>query len=241
MPLEIELLPILNDNYCYLLHEPASGTSGVVDPAAEGPVAARLEELGRGLDWILTTHHHADHTGGNLALKERYGSRVAGPAAEAAKVPGIDLELAHGDRFVFGEETATIIATPGHTAGHISFHFPASEALFCGDTLFALGCGRLFEGSPETMWESLGRLMALPDATRVYCGHEYTQSNARFALHVDHENPALVARAAEIDELRQAGEPTIPSTIGLERATNPFVRAGNAAEFGRLRALKDRA
>lgn len=241
MPLEIELLPILSDNYCYLLHEPASGLSGVVDPAVEEPVAGRLAELGRGLDWILTTHHHADHTGGNLALKDRYGCRIAGPAAEAAKVPGIDLQLAHGDCFAFGEETATIIATPGHTAGHISYYFAASDALFCGDTLFALGCGRLFEGSAETMWESLGRLMALPDRTRVYCGHEYTQSNARFALGVDQGNAALAARAAEIDTLRQAGKPTIPSTIGLERATNPFVRAGNAAEFGRLRALKDRS
>jgi hydroxyacylglutathione hydrolase len=241
MPLEIELLPILGDNYCYLLREPEAGVSAVVDPGTDGPVAKRLEALGRGLDWILITHHHADHTGGNVALKERFGCRIAGPAAEAEKVPGIDLELAEGDRFTLGAETAAIIATPGHTQGHISYHFPDSQALFCGDTLFALGCGRLFEGDAATMFKSLGKLMALDDATRVYCGHEYTASNARFALTVDGGNPDLVARAREIDALRAANRPTIPSTIGLERATNPFVRAKSAAEFGRIRELKDRA
>jgi hydroxyacylglutathione hydrolase len=241
MPLEIELLPILGDNYCYLLREPEAGVSAVVDPGTDGPVAKRLEALGRGLDWILITHHHADHTGGNLALKERFGCRIAGPAAEADQVPGIDLELAEGDSFTLGAETAAIIATPGHTQGHISYHFPDSQALFCGDTLFALGCGRLFEGDAAMMFKSLGKLMALDDATRLYCGHEYTASNARFALTVDGGNPDLVARAREIDALRAANRPTIPSTIGLERATNPFVRAKTAAEFGRIRELKDRA
>jgi hydroxyacylglutathione hydrolase len=241
MPLEIELLPILGDNYCYLLREPVAGVSAVVDPGTDGPVAKRLEALGRGLDWILITHHHADHTGGNVALKERFGCRIAGPAAEAEKVPGIDLKLAEGDRFTLGAETAAIIATPGHTQGHISYHFSDSQALFCGDTLFALGCGRLFEGDAATMFKSLAKLMALDDATRVYCGHEYTASNARFALSVDGGNPDLVARAREIDALRAANRPTVPSTIGLERATNPFVRAKTAAEFGRIRELKDRA
>ena len=241
MPLEIELLPILGDNYCYLLREPSAGVSAVVDPGTDGPVAKRLEALGRGLDWILITHHHTDHTGGNVALKERFGCRIAGPAAEADKVPGIDLPLAEGDRFTLGAETAAIIATPGHTRGHISYHFPDSQALFCGDTLFALGCGRLFEGDAAMMFKSLGKLMALDDATSVYCGHEYTASNARFALTVDGGNPDLVARAREIDALRAASRPTIPSTIGLERATNPFVRAKTAAEFGRIRELKDRA
>jgi hydroxyacylglutathione hydrolase len=241
MPLEIELLPILGDNYCYLLREPSAGVSAVVDPGTDGPVAKRLEALGRGLDWILITHHHADHTGGNVALKERFGCRIAGPAAEAEKVPGIDLKLAEGDRFTLGAETAAIIATPGHTQGHISYHFPDSQALFCGDTLFALGCGRLFEGDAATMFKSLAKLMALDDATRVYCGHEYTASNARFALTVDGGNPDLVARAREIEALRAANQPTIPSSIGLERSTNPFVRAKSAAEFGRFRELKDRA
>ena len=156
-------------------------------------------------------------------------------------MPGLDQPLSEGDRFDLGDETATIIATPGHTRGHISYHFPESHALFCGDTLFALGCGRLFEGDPPMMWTSLQKLMALDDATRVYCGHEYTASNARFALSVDGGNADLKARAAEIEALRARDEPTIPSTIGRERATNPFVRAANAAEFGKLRALKDRA
>lgn len=240
MPLEIELLPILADNYCFLLKEPKSGLSAVVDPGTDAPVAARLEALGRGLDWIIVTHHHSDHTAGIAGLKQRFGCRVVGPAAEAQRIAGLDLEVAEGDRFALGEETATVIATPGHTSGHVSYHFPASEALFCGDTLFALGCGRLFEGDPPTMWRSLGKLMALDDDTRVYCGHEYTASNARFALSVDEQNAELRARAEEIERLRDAGEPTVPTTIGRERATNPFVRAKDAQDFGRLRGLKDR-
>lgn len=240
MPLEIELLPILADNYCFLLREPESGLSAVVDPGTDAPVAARLEALGRGLDWIIVTHHHSDHTAGIAGLKQRFGCRVVGPAAEAQRIAGLDLEVAEGDRFALGEETATVIATPGHTSGHVSYHFPASKALFCGDTLFALGCGRLFEGDPPTMWRSLGKLMALDDDTRVYCGHEYTASNARFALSVDEQNAELRDRAKEIERLRDAGEPTVPTTIGRERATNPFVRAKDAQDFGRLRGLKDR-
>jgi hydroxyacylglutathione hydrolase len=239
MTLEIELLPILSDNYCFILREPEQGITGVVDPGTDGPVAARLDALGNGLDWILITHHHADHTGGNLALKERFGCRIAGPAAEAARVPGIDLELRHGDSFALGAETAAIIDTPGHTSGHISYHFPQSRALFCGDAMFVLGCGRLFEGDAQTMFASFARLMALDDATRVYCGHEYTASNARFALSVDAGNTELQARASEISALRAKDQPTVPSTIGQERATNPFARAATAAEFGRLRTLKD--
>ncbi len=239
MTLEIELLPILSDNYCFILREPEQGITGVVDPGTDGPVATRLDELGNGLDWILITHHHADHTGGNLALKERFGCRIAGPAAEAARVPGIDLELRHGDSFRLGAETATIIDTPGHTRGHISFHFPDSRALFCGDAMFVLGCGRLFEGDAAMMFASFARLLALDDETRVYCGHEYTASNARFALSVDAGNAELQARGREISELRAKDQPTVPSTIGRERATNPFARAATAAEFGRLRKLKD--
>ena len=241
MTLEIELLPILSDNYCFILREPEQGITGVVDPGTDGPVAARLDALGHGLDWILITHHHADHTGGNLALKERFGCKIAGPAAEAARVPGIDLELKHGDSFALGAETATIIDTPGHTRGHISYHFAASRALFCGDAMFVLGCGRLFEGDAQMMFASFERLLALDDATRVYCGHEYTASNARFALSIDAGNAALQVLAREISELRAKGQPTVPSTIGQERATNPFARAATAAEFGRLRTLKDQS
>jgi hydroxyacylglutathione hydrolase len=240
MALEIELLPILGDNYTYVLRDPGSGVTAVVDPGTASPIADRLEQLGGRLDWILITHHHADHTGGNLELKERFGCRIAGPAAEAAKVAGLDLPLSEGDPFELGDEPCRIIATPGHTKGHISYHFPNSHALFCGDTLFALGCGRLFEGDAPMMWRSLQKLMALDDATLVYCGHEYTASNARFALSVDAGNADLQARSAKIEALRARNEPTIPSTIGQERATNPFVRAADATEFGKLRALKDR-
>lgn len=240
MGLRIELLPILGDNYCYLLFESEAGISAVVDPGTDAPVAARLESLGRGLDWILITHHHGDHTAGIAGLKQRFGCRVAGPAAEAARIGGLDLELAEGDRLTLGAETAEIIATPGHTLGHISYHFPKSRALFCGDTLFALGCGRLIEGDAAMMWASLLKLMALDDATEVYCGHEYTESNACFALTIEPGNAALRRRAEEIGGLRAAGKPTIPSTVGLERATNPFTRAADAADFARIRTLKDR-
>jgi hydroxyacylglutathione hydrolase len=241
MTLEIELLPILGDNYCFILREPEKGVTAVVDPGTDRPVAARLDALGHGLDWILITHHHADHTGGNLALKERFGCKIAGPAAEATLVPGIDLELRHGDSFALGAETAAIIETPGHTKGHISYHFPKSRALFCGDTMFVLGCGRLFEGDAKMMFASFARLLALDDATRVYCGHEYTMSNLKFALSVEGDNAALLARAKDIEATRAKNEPTVPSTIGEERATNPFARATSAAEFGRLRTLKDQA
>lgn len=240
MPLTIELLPILGDNYCYLLFEPEQGVSAVVDPGTDAPVADRLESLGRGLDWILITHHHGDHTAGNAGLKRRFGCQIAGPAAEASRIAGLDRALAQGDRFALGAEAADIIETPGHTSGHISYHFPKSQALFCGDTLFALGCGRLLEGDAPMMWRSLAKLMALDDATLVYCGHEYTESNARFALTVEGDNAALRARAEEIAALRAQRLPTIPSTIGLERATNPFVRAADADDFARIRALKDR-
>jgi hydroxyacylglutathione hydrolase len=239
--LEVERLPMLQDNYSWLLRDGATGTSAVVDPPEAAPVLARLEALGRGLDWVLATHHHADHIGGIPDLQARTGCRVVGPAADAHRIPGLDVQVREGDVVRLGESVARVIETPGHTSGHISFWFEADRQLFCGDTLFALGCGRLFEGTPETMWASLQKLMALPDDARVCCGHEYTQSNARFALTVEPDNLALRRRAAEIDHLRARGEPTVPSTMGEERATNPFLRAGNARRFGEIRAAKDRA
>jgi hydroxyacylglutathione hydrolase len=252
--LEIERLPLLSDNYAWLLLDPDTGASGVVDPGEAAPVLARLEALGRGLDWILATHHHGDHIGGSRELKARTGCRMAGPRADAGRIPGLDVLLAEGDRFSFGSREAEVIETPGHTRGHITFWFAADRALFCGDTLFALGCGRLFEGDAATMWRSLGKLKALPDDALVHCGHEYTQSNARFALSVDPANPDLRARAAEIDTLRARGEPTVPSRLGVERRTNPFLRpddpairaglgmagASDAEVFGAIRARKDR-
>jgi len=227
--LTVEMIPVLSDNYVYLIHNAAAGVTGVVDPAVAAPVEERLAANGWSLDWILSTHHHADHTGGNLELKEATGCQIAGPGKDAARIPGIDVKLVEGDRFKLGDAEAEIFETPGHTSGHISFWFPRSNALFCADTLFSLGCGRLFEGTPEDMWTSLRKFSALPDEALVYCGHEYTQSNARFALSVDPSNGELKARAAEIDRQRASGAPTVPTTLGLERATNPFLRPGDLA------------
>jgi hydroxyacylglutathione hydrolase len=231
--LEIEQIPVLSDNYVYLVHEPAAGVTAAVDPVVE-PVLERLAARGWKLDWILSTHHHADHTGGNLELKEKTGCRVAGARKDEARIPGIDLKLAEGDRFQLGEVDAQVFETPGHTSGHISFWFPDAKALFCADTLFSLGCGRVFEGTYEQMWNSLSKLAALPDDAMVYCGHEYSQANARFALTVDPDNKALQARAAEIDRQRAAGQPTVPTRLDAERAANPFLRAGDPAIRKRL-------
>jgi hydroxyacylglutathione hydrolase len=253
-PLEIEILPIPSHNYVYLLRAPARGATAVVDPGVAEPVLARLDQAGRKLDWILSTHHHQDHTGGNVEIKRRTGCRVAGPAGEREAIPGIDVELREGDIFELGDARAAVIETPGHTRGHISYWFEGAGALFCADTLFALGCGRVFEGTPPQMWKSLEKLAALPPSTRVYCGHEYTQSNARFAVTIDPENAALQARAAEVGRLRAAGQPTIPSTIAAERETNPFLRArdprirrglgletaADAEVFAEIRRRKDR-
>jgi hydroxyacylglutathione hydrolase len=227
--LKIELIPVLSDNYAYLVHEPAAGVTAVVDPPVVEPVLERLKARGWKLDWILSTHHHADHTAGNLELKQATGCRVAGAKADEARIPGIDLKLAEGDRFKLGEAEAQVFETPGHTSGHISYWFAGSNALFCADTLFSLGCGRVIEGSHAQMWNSLSKLAALPDDTLVYCGHEYTQANARFALSVDPDNQALQARAAEVERQRAAGKPTVPSKLSAERAANPFLRAGDKA------------
>src|SRR5919106_2689588 len=232
--LQVEQLPVLSDNYVYLIHEPRAGVSGVVDPAVAAPVLDRLQAHGWKLDWILSTHHHVDHTGGNRELKEATGCRIAGPKADAARIPGIDLGLAEGDRFALGDAEAQVFETPGHTSGHISYWFADAKALFCADTLFSLGCGRVFEGTPAQMWDSLSKLAALPDDTLVYCAHEYTQSNARFALSVDPDNPALKERAAEVDRQRAADQPTVPTRLSAERAANPFLRVRDPAIRARL-------
>lgn len=239
MAIEIRQIPVLSDNYVYLLHDSTTGATAAIDPAVAEPVAAAVAAEGWRLSHILSTHHHNDHTGGNLELKQQTGCTIVGPKADRERIPGIDVAVGEGDRYSVGSLEATVYDTPGHTRGHIAFHFPAAKAVFCGDTLFALGCGRLFEGTAEQMWSSLGKLRALPPDTRVYCGHEYTQSNARFALSVDAANERLAARARQIDELRAAGRPTVPSTIAEEIATNPFLRADDpalAAAVGRAGA-----
>ncbi|MGQ0662201.1 MAG: hydroxyacylglutathione hydrolase [Pseudomonadota bacterium] len=254
MTLEIDHLVCLRDNYVWLLREPASGAVAAVDPSEAAPVKAKLDALGWRLTHILNTHHHPDHTGGNLALKERTGCTIVGPAADRARIPGIDIALADGESYAFGREIARVLDIPGHTRGHIALWFEAAEALFCGDTLFTLGCGRLFEGTPAQMWTSLGKLKRLPGTTRVYCGHEYTQSNARFALSVDPDNAELRARAARVDAARARGLPTVPATLAEECRTNPFLRADQpalarwvgapegdpVAIFAAIRSAKDR-
>ncbi|WP_373083847.1 hydroxyacylglutathione hydrolase [Sneathiella sp.] len=223
--LEIHQIPVLNDNYLYLFKEPESGLVGIVDPAVAGPVLDKLDELGWTLTHIINTHHHMDHTGGNLELKEKTGCIVVGAKGDADRIPGIDIQLEDGDIFEFGSQKARVFEVPGHTRGHIAYWFEQSDALFCGDTLFALGCGRLFEGTPAEMWHSLNKFRKLPDSTKVYCAHEYTEANARFAVTVDPANKALRARYAEIRELRKKLIPTVPSTLGEEKSTNPFMRA----------------
>lgn len=223
--LEIVQIPVLSDNYVYLLHEPTSGATAAVDPAVEEPVREALAARGWRLTHILNTHHHHDHTGGNLQLKKETGCTVVGAAADAARIPGIDAEVKDRESFLLGAAAAMVMEVPGHTAGHIAYWFPDSDALFCGDTLFAMGCGRLFEGTADQMWRSLDKLRGLPADTMVYCAHEYTQANARFARTVERRNKALAARVREIDAFRAQSRPTVPSRLGLECETNPFLRA----------------
>lgn len=226
--LAIDLVPCLQDNYAYLVRDEAAGLCAVVDPSEAAPVRAALAKTGTKLTHILNTHHHYDHTGGNLDLKAEFGAQVVGPAKDAERIPGIDVGVDESAPWDFGPHRAHVLEIPAHTKAHIAFHFPDSEAVFTGDTLFAMGCGRLFEGTPAMMWAAMEKLMALPDETRVYCGHEYTLSNGRFALSVEPGNAALQARMHEVEALRANGKPTIPTTIGLEKRTNPFMRADSA-------------
>ncbi len=239
MTLQIERIPVLTDNYIWLAHDAASGATAVIDPAEAAPVLARLAEKGWRLSHILNTHHHWDHTGGNLELKAATGCIIVGAAEDAARIPGIDRHVRDGDTVLLGTQEGRVLDVRGHTAAHIAYHFAASDALFCGDTLFLMGCGRLIEGTPEQMWASLGKIAALPDATRIYCAHEYTLANARYAVVAEPENAALRRRLDAVIAARERDEPTVPDTLALERATNPFLRAGSVAEFARRRAAKD--
>jgi hydroxyacylglutathione hydrolase len=232
--LQFHLFPCLSDNYGVLVHDPASGVTASIDAPDAVAVDQALVAKGWQLTHILTTHHHADHTQGNVALKTRTNCTIIGPRGEADKVAGLDRAVGEGDTFMLGNFEVHVLETGGHTAGHISYFIPSAKVAFVGDTLFTMGCGRVFEGTAESMWHSLQKLAALPGDTVVYCGHEYTLSNARFALTIEPENEALQKRAKEVEAARARGEPTVPTRIDLELATNPFLRADNAAIRKRL-------
>lgn len=252
--LAIELVPCLRDNYAYLLHDDAEGICAVVDPSEAAPVKTALAARGWRLTHILNTHHHPDHTGGNARLKQEFGAQVIGPGKDRERIPALDTGVDETTSFALGSHRARILEIPAHTRAHIAFVFESDDAVFTGDTLFAMGCGRLFEGTPDMMWQSLSKLMTLPDSMRVYCGHEYTLNNGRFALTLEPDNRDLVARMRDVEDRRAEGAPTIPSTIGLEKKTNPFLRPDSAAirrtlameratdveVFAEMRSRKDR-
>lgn len=226
-PLELEVFSCRSDNYGVLVHDPESGLTASIDAPEEQPILDAAARRGWEITHIFTTHHHGDHVEANLALKEKFGLEIIGPVNEAVAIPGLDRTMADGDEFLFGEHVVRVLETPGHTAGHICYHFPDDKILFAADTLFALGCGRLFERPAADMWHSLQKLAVLPDETAIYFGHEYTLSNARFALTIDPDNQRLKTRVAEIEAKRAANEFTIPTMMGLEKETNPFLRAAD--------------
>ena len=236
--IDVVAVPALNDNYIWMLRDPASGTVAVVDPGQDAPALDAANERGWRISQILTTHWHPDHTGGNSAIKAATGATITAPA-EAERLSVVDCIVAEGDRVSVGGLEAVVWDIPAHTAGHIAFYFEEAKMIFVGDTLFAMGCGRLFEGTPEQMFANMARFASLPDDVRVYCGHEYTLANARFAAHVDPDNKAVAERLVTVAAMRERGEVTLPTTIGEERATNPFMRATDAADLARLRTLKD--
>jgi hydroxyacylglutathione hydrolase len=225
MAAQIHLFPCLQDNFGVLLHDSESGATAAIDAPEAAAVEAALKATGWRLTDILVTHHHADHTGGIAELKQKYSCRVVAPQGEAARIPLVDATVRENDKVKVGSLEARVFETPGHTAGHISYFFPADKVAFVGDTLFSIGCGRVIEGTPEMMWQSLLKLRGLPDDTRIYCGHEYTKANIRFAKTIEPANAALDAREREVEKLLAARQPTIPSTMGAEKAANPFLRA----------------
>ena len=255
MPLMVEQFMCRSDNFGVLLHDASTGETAIIDAPEEAPILAAVKRTGWTPTVILTTHHHGDHVEANLALKERFGLKIVGPKAEAAKIPGIDRTVVDGETFSFSGHTVQVIETPGHTAGHVCYFLPDDELLFSGDTLFSLGCGRLFERGPSDMLASLRKLVQLPLSTQIHCGHEYTLSNARFALGIDPTNSALKERAREVESLRAADKPTLPTTLATEMATNPFLRwhdktlrknlgldtATDDAVFAEIRKRKDNA
>ena len=252
--LEIAVIPLLKDNYGYLVHDAVTAKTAAVDPSVAAPMLAAAKERGWRISHILNTHHHWDHTDGNLGLKEATGAIVVGPAYDRERIPGIDQAVDEASGFNFAGHEADVLFIPGHTRGHIAFYFADSKAVFCSDTLFSIGCGRTFEGTAQQMWSSLSKLRALPDDTWIYCGHEYTESNCRFALTVEPENRDLVEFAEAVKHARAQGDKTIPSNLGIEKFCNPFLRCDQprllekfggpkkdpATVFGAIRAAKDK-
>ena len=235
MTLQIVQVPVLSDNYAWLLHDDAAGETIAMDPGDANPLIHAADDRGWRITQVWNTHWHPDHVAGN----EGIGAPVTAPAEEAVKIGRVDHGVAEGDVVSIGEHRAHVMRVPGHTQGHVAYHFAEDGVIFTGDTLFAMGCGRLFEGTPADMFANMQRYAALPDDTVVYCGHEYTQGNGRYALVAEPDNAAIVARMAEVDRLRAGGEPTVPTTIGQERATNPFFRAATAEQLGERRVAKD--
>lgn len=233
-------VPILSDNYAWLLRESSSGAVAIVDPADAQPIIEAIEKAGGRLDLILLTHHHADHIAGVDEVRARFNCRVVGATADMHRLPKLDQSVREGDTVPFGNASAQVIETPGHTRGQINFFFPDGDILLSGDTLFSLGCGRLIEGTPAEMFASLRKLAALPADTQVCCGHEYTESNARFALAVDPDNEALHDFVGKVEQLRSAGQPSVPSVLGDELKVNPFLLAPDVASFAAIRAKKDK-
>lgn len=236
--LEVVAVPAFADNYIWLVHDPASGETAVVDPGDAAPALAEAQRRGWTVTQVWNTHHHWDHSGGNLAMKEATGCSVSGPAQE--QVPGRDVALSEGSELRIGRHRGRVMEIPGHTLGHVALVLDDDRIAFVGDTLFAMGCGKLFEGTPEQMYRSLQRIAELAEDTRLYCGHEYTLANARFAAHAEPGNADIASRLAEVEQLRERGEITLPTTVAAERATNPFVRSADWQEFARLRFAKDR-
>ena len=237
--LEIIRIPVLSDNYVWLVHEPTSGETMVVDPAVAEPVLEEAETRGWKITQIWNTHWHPDHTGGNADIKAATGCTITGPEAEKDRIPTLDRMVTEGDTVTLGDVVAKVIDVPAHTAGHIAFYLPDEDAAFVGDTLFAMGCGRLFEGTAAQMFDNMRKLEKLPDDTRVYCAHEYTKANGDYAVTAEPDNEALAHRMAEVVAMRERDEPTVPTTIALERATNPFMRAASVDELAQRRAEKD--
>jgi hydroxyacylglutathione hydrolase len=235
--LQVVAVPAFADNYLWLVHDDDSGQTAVVDPGDAAPVLAEADRRGWPISQVWNTHWHPDHTGGNSAVKTATGATISGPAGE--NIPDRDVDLSEGDTVRLGNHIGKVIEVPGHTLGHIALLFEEERIAFVGDTMFAMGCGRLFEGTPQQMFHSLQRLATLPSDTRLYCAHEYTLSNARFAAHADPDNSAIARRLREVEALRERGEMTVPTTVGAERETNPFVRSSDWQEFARLRADKD--